>query len=186
MARRAHGVDDIRTSNRDNKINRLRFFAIPTLINAHGMKVNFHDDGDRGFDQIDRAGIDIHITDRYESGMNDKRTNPNFLNGVPDFLVLNLLSKHEMYGYEIVRKILESTHETISFQEGCVYPTLHSLESENYVSSSRKEVNGRCRYYYRLTPRGRRKLEKMTVQWVRVTRGISFVLGGSYAEPATS
>lgn len=118
--------------------------------------------------------------------MKDKKTNPNFLNGVPEFLVLNLLTKREMYGYEIVRKIKETTQQTLSFQEGCVYPTLHSLESEGYLSSTRKEVNGRRRYYYKLTPKGRKKLERMTTQWATVARGISIALGGSYAEPATA
>lgn len=42
MARRAHGVGSIRTSKSDNNVRRLCFFAIPTLINTHGVKVNLN------------------------------------------------------------------------------------------------------------------------------------------------
>ena len=47
-----------------------------------------------------------------------KRTNPNFLNGVPELVVLRLLSKQEMYGYEIVKAIQFQTKDSFSFGEG--------------------------------------------------------------------
>lgn len=118
--------------------------------------------------------------------MKDKKTNPNFMNGVPEFLALSLLTKGEMYGYELVKKIRESTHGTLYFQEGCIYPTLHSLEGEGCLTSTRKEVNGRRRFYYQLTPKGKRKLERMTTEWATVVRGISIALRRPHAEPATA
>ena len=62
--------------------------------------------------------------------MNGKmnKTNPSFLNGVPELLLLRLLSRREMYGYEIVRAIQSETKEAFSFGEGCIYPYLHYLE----------------------------------------------------------
>jgi PadR family transcriptional regulator PadR len=110
-----------------------------------------------------------------------RKTNPSFLNGVPELLVLKLLSHREMYGYEIVRAIQVQTNEVLAFGEGCIYPYLHYLEKEKLVSSSRQEVAGRSRNYYRLTPRGRKRLEELSGEWERVAAGISLVMGGQRA-----
>ena len=110
-----------------------------------------------------------------------KKTNPSFLNGVPELLVLRLLSDQEMYGYEIVEQIKTKTGETLSFGEGCIYPYLHYLEAQKQVSSQRREVDGRSRNYYKLTPRGRKRLEELTTEWKRVTSGVSTLMEGQYA-----
>lgn len=108
-------------------------------------------------------------------------TNPNFLNGVPEMLVLKLLSRREMYGYEIVKAIEAETGKTLAFGEGCIYPCLHYLKEEKLVSSRRKEVAGRSRNYYELTGRGAKRLEELTTDWGRVTSGISLLMGGQHA-----
>jgi len=110
-----------------------------------------------------------------------RRSNPSFLNGVPELLVLKLLSHREMYGYEIVKAIQTQTNETLTFGEGCIYPYLHYLEKEKLVNSNRKEVSGRSRNYYRLTTRGRKRLEELSGEWQRVAAGISVVLEGQHA-----
>jgi PadR family transcriptional regulator PadR len=110
-----------------------------------------------------------------------KKTNPVFLNGVPELLVLRLLSSREMYGYQIVEEIRNQTAEALSFGEGCIYPYLHYLEAEKQVSSQRREVDGRSRNYYKLTPRGRKRLAELSTEWKRVTSGVSLLLGVEYA-----
>lgn len=110
-----------------------------------------------------------------------KKTNPSFLNGVPELLVLRLLSREEMYGYQIVEAIRTQTREALSFGEGCIYPYLHYLEAERLVSSKRREVNGRSRNYYKLTARGRKRLEELASEWNRITNGVSLLLEGKYA-----
>jgi len=110
-----------------------------------------------------------------------KRTNPNFLNGVPELVVLRLLSKQEMYGYEIVKAIQFQTKDSFSFGEGCIYPLLHYLEQTRSVSSRRKEVAGRSRYYYRLTPRGTKRLEELSKEWNQVAAGVSLFMEARHA-----
>jgi PadR family transcriptional regulator PadR len=110
-----------------------------------------------------------------------RKTNPSFLNGVPELLVLRLLSRREMYGYQIVEEIRTRTGETLSFGEGCIYPYLHYLEAEKQVSSRRREVDGRNRNYYKLTARGRKRLDELTLEWKRVTTGISSLMEGQHA-----
>jgi PadR family transcriptional regulator, regulatory protein PadR len=110
-----------------------------------------------------------------------RKSNPSFLNGVPELLVLKLLSRREMYGYEIVRAIQVQTNEVLTFGEGCIYPYLHYLEKEKLVSSSRREVAGRSRNYYRLTRSGGRRLEALSGEWDRIAAGISLVMEGQHA-----
>ena len=110
-----------------------------------------------------------------------RKTNPNFLNGVPELLMLKLLSRREMYGYEIVHAIQTETRGAFSFGEGCIYPYLHYLEKTRLVTSSRKEVAGRSRYYYRLTERGHKRLEQLAGEWNQVAVGVSLLLEGQHA-----
>jgi PadR family transcriptional regulator PadR len=110
-----------------------------------------------------------------------KKTNPSFLNGVPELLVLRLLAQREMYGYQIVEEIRRQTREELTFGEGCIYPYLHHLEAERQVCCTRREVEGRSRNYYQLTPRGRKRLEELSTEWKRVTMGVGLLLGGRYA-----
>jgi PadR family transcriptional regulator PadR len=109
------------------------------------------------------------------------KTNPTFLNGVPELLVLQLLSRREMYGYEIVRAIQTETRRTLAFGEGCIYPCLHYLEEGALVTSHRKEVQGRGRNYYQITRRGKQRLGDLSAEWNRVGEGISLLMGGQHA-----
>src|SRR5215475_595269 len=101
-----------------------------------------------------------------------RKSNPIFLNGVPELLVLKLLSDREMYGYEIVRAIEARTNSALTFGEGCIYPYLHYFEKEKLVSSRRKEVDGRSCYYYQITPQGRKRLAELSTEWNRVAAGV--------------
>jgi PadR family transcriptional regulator PadR len=106
---------------------------------------------------------------------------PPFLNGIPELLVLKLLSRQEMYGYEIVKTIQAQTGKRLTFGEGCIYPYLHYLEKEKLVSSRTQQVNGRDRYYYRLTAKGRARLESLSSEWNRVSSAVTLLMEDRYA-----
>jgi len=114
----------------------------------------------------------------------NKKANPHFLNGVPELLVLRLLDSKEMYGYELVAEIKDATGGKLSFEEGCIYPTLHSLEEDGFLQSSRKIANGRARYYYRLSGKGGKRLSQLKEEWKRVSSGVAICLGGLHERPA--
>jgi PadR family transcriptional regulator PadR len=86
-----------------------------------------------------------------------------------------------MYGYEIVQAIRFETKNSLSFGEGCIYPYLHHLEKEKLVNSLRKDVQGRSRYYYKITSLGRKRLGDLFAEWRRVADSIQLVMGGQYA-----
>ena len=104
------------------------------------------------------------------------KTNPPFMSGVPELLLLRLLNEREMYGYELVRSIKKVTNEAISLGEGVIYPVLHSLERNGSLTSKRKAVGGRTRVYYSVTKKGRDRLEKLHGDWRRIQGGVATVL----------
>jgi len=105
------------------------------------------------------------------------QTNPPFMSGVPELLVLQLLARNEMYGYELVKAVRIVTGEAIKLGEGVVYPVLHGLERGGSLKARRKAVNGRTRVYYSLTAVGQKRLERLSGEWARISNGIKSALG---------
>ena len=110
--------------------------------------------------------------------MAPRKTNPDFMTGVPELLVLRLISGREMYGYEIVQAIEAATGEAIRLGEGVVYPVLHALEEQGCPKSRRKPVNGRTRVYYAVTAAGRKRLGDLVGEWQRITNAVSDIVVG--------
>jgi len=114
-----------------------------------------------------------------------RRTNPDFLNGVPELLILQLLDRRPMHGYDLVQSIRTSSGERLEFGEGCIYPLLHRLEAQKLLASRRELAGGRQRIVYRATPAGRRKLEATVAAWRDIVAGVNIVLQGStHGRPA--
>jgi len=105
-----------------------------------------------------------------------KKPNAAFQNGVPLLLVLKLLSRNEMYGYEIVKSIQKASNDVLSFAEGAIYPVLHLLEKDGFITSREQSINGRTRLYYSLTESGLKRLSELETEWARVSRGVSLAL----------
>ena len=105
------------------------------------------------------------------------QSNPPFMSGIPELLVLRLLAGREMYGYEIVKSVRLVTGEAIGLGEGVIYPVLHGLENSGALKAKRKAVNGRERVYYLVTAKGQRRLEHLSEEWRRVSSGVNTALG---------
>jgi PadR family transcriptional regulator PadR len=104
------------------------------------------------------------------------QSNPPFMTGIPELLLLRLLAHREMYGYELVRTVRLTTGDAITLGEGVIYPALHSLERQGALKSKRKEVDGRTRVYYSLTAKGQRRLARLRGEWQRIQAGVSAAL----------
>jgi len=104
------------------------------------------------------------------------QTNPPFMSGVPELLLLRLLEQREMYGYELVKTIRLVTGEAISLGEGVIYPVLHALERNGALRARRRKVAGRTRVYYSVNSRGRQRLATLQNEWLRIQSGISAAL----------
>jgi len=77
------------------------------------------------------------------------------LKGILKPIILKLLSENDkMYGYEITQRVKQDSKERILIKEGSLYPTLHTLTREGYLTTESAIVNNRLRKYYSLTQRG--------------------------------
>lgn len=101
-----------------------------------------------------------------------------FINGVPELLILALLERELMHGYQLIRAIVEGTEARLDFPEGSVYPVLHRLEREGLLASVPELVGGRKRFIYSITRRGRQKLEASEERWKSVVAAVERILRG--------
>lgn len=101
---------------------------------------------------------------------------PELLKGSTKTLILSTLSEGELYGYQIVKAIRKHSNDMLEIGEGSMYPALHSLEKDKYVASVWKEVNGRDRKYYTLTPKGRRSLKEYLKEWKTFSQAVNSVV----------
>ncbi len=105
-----------------------------------------------------------------------RKTNPDFLTGVPELLLLQLLARKPMHGYAVVQAITEATSGELKFGEGSIYPILHRLESEGKLTTKRVEHNGRERVIYRPTKKGLAQLAESQSTWQRINEAVAAVL----------
>ena len=87
------------------------------------------------------------------------------LKGHLDFLLLAAIAREPLHGYAIVEAIRGASGGEFDLAEGTVYPALYRLEAAGLLSSTWKRVGGRRRRIYRLTRRGRARLERERKQW---------------------
>ena len=104
----------------------------------------------------------------------------------PELVVLELLARTPMYGYELVQAITNESGGTLTFGEGCIYPLLHKLEARGDLASRRLQVGGRSRVVYRVTPKGTKRRDAFLAQWSETIAAVGRVLqGGKHVQPQT-
>lgn len=103
--------------------------------------------------------------------------NASLMSGVPELVVLRLLSERDMYGYEIAQSLRITGGEALRLGEGVLYPALHSLEARGLLRSRKARADGRTRIYYALTRKGRVRLARITEEWRRLAGGVEAILG---------
>src|ERR1700739_3416078 len=97
-----------------------------------------------------------------------------FLKGSISLLLLNLLSRGELYGYEILQEASRRSASAFEFKEGTLYPALHQLDKKSQIKSVwRTAENGRERKYYSLTPKGRKAAAEYEKKWQHLTGAIA-------------
>ena len=100
------------------------------------------------------------------------------LSGSTPMLVLSLLKDKDMYGYEMVAELARRSDDTFQLKEGTLYPLLHTLEKNKWVTSYVSATpTGRERKYYRLTGEGRAQLEYKEKEWELFSAKVNAVLG---------
>jgi len=86
--------------------------------------------------------------------------------GSADLLILALIEHRPRHGYEIGRLIVERSQGALNYHIASLYPTLYRLEDAGMVEGRWVEKTGqRRRRYYRLTPKGRKRLASERSAW---------------------
>lgn len=84
-------------------------------------------------------------------------------------IVLGILQKGESYGYAIVQQVRELSEGEVEWTDGMLYPILHRMESEGWVSARwGVSETGRKRKYYRLEPAALPVIQNERKQWETV------------------
>ncbi len=92
--------------------------------------------------------------------------------GTLGFILLRLLRKKDMYGYELIEQI--SIKVSIDIAEGTLYPLLNRLKDDDLISSKWVEQgSGIPRKYYSLTEQGSSTLLAMEKNWNELSLAIS-------------
>jgi len=88
------------------------------------------------------------------------------MKGSTTILILSLLEKEDLYGYQIIQKLSISSDNIFNLKEGTLYPLLHGLENENAISAYWVETSeGRNRKYYKITKTGKDLLKEKQEEW---------------------
>src|SRR6478672_7603753 len=99
------------------------------------------------------------------------------LKGTLSLLILSLLSRKEMYGYEIAATVHRDTDGTFTWREGSLYPSLHKLEQSGLIVGEWEEKEtGRKRRYYRITKEGRAALKDKRESWSELCQAVNQIL----------
>lgn len=91
-------------------------------------------------------------------------------------LVLSVLAKEDMYGYQIIKTLSIRSENVFEMNEGTLYPILHSLENNKLLESYTTEVDGRSRRYYKITEKGLKEFESKKEEWNIFSKSVSKVL----------
>ena len=102
-------------------------------------------------------------------------------------LVLGILAEGESYGYAILRRVDDLSGGRMQWTDGMLYPLLHRLERQGYVSASwGTSDEGRRRKHYVITKAGRAALAERQQQWAVVASALDQVWRGTLTSWATS
>lgn len=97
--------------------------------------------------------------------------------GTLDLLILKILALEVLHGWAISQRLKQVSGEVLQVSDGSLYPALHKLEQEGWITAEWKTSElGRRAKFYALTRIGRRHLEKEPANWERLSAAISRVV----------
>src|ERR1044071_9278800 len=102
------------------------------------------------------------------------------LQGTLDLLIMRTIALEPMHGWAIANRVRETSNELLKVQQGSLYPALHRLEHQGWITSKwgASESNRRAKFYS-LTRAGRKQLEIETSKWKRLSDGVNLILDGA-------
>lgn len=96
--------------------------------------------------------------------------------GTIEMIVLFLLDKEEMYGYQIRQEFKKRSDGYYSIPDASLYPTLYRLLERGFISEREEVIENRMRRYYKLEPSGKERLEETLEEYRKMQDAIDKVL----------
>ena len=107
------------------------------------------------------------------------KINKELVKGSTAILILSLLEREDMYGYQITKELKLRSENVFEMKEGTLYPMLHSLENEGAVKAYWTDTDsGKRRKYYSITKEGKTLLDSRKEEWDLYKKAVDTVLGG--------
>lgn len=104
------------------------------------------------------------------------------LKGVAPVVVLEILSRGQMYGWELSSAIEQRSGDILSLGKGTLYPLLYNLEAKKLVKGEWQQAeSGRKRRYYSITSKGKTQLAEQKGQLKELTAGLKFIFGPAFS-----
>ncbi|CDQ21561.1 PadR family transcriptional regulator, regulatory protein PadR [Halobacillus karajensis] len=104
--------------------------------------------------------------------------NRELVKGSTSLLILQLLDDRDMYGYELVKEMDRRSKSHFQVKEGTLYPALHKLEKQGYISYYWQDrEKGPARKYYKITVDGQEILKERTSEWHRYVQVMNNLIG---------
>ena len=102
------------------------------------------------------------------------------LKGIAPTVVLEILSRGQMYGYQLSEAIDNRSEHVLTLGKGTLYPLLYNLEAKKLIKGKwQNSENGRKRRYYSITGRGKEELVRQKQQLGELRKGLDLVFGPS-------
>ncbi|MGB7847818.1 MAG: PadR family transcriptional regulator [Candidatus Acidiferrum sp.] len=97
--------------------------------------------------------------------------------GTLDMLLLKILALETMNGFAVSQRLKQVSGDVLQVSDGSLYPALHKLEQEGWITAEWKTSEyGRRGKYYSLTRLGRRQFEREAENWDRLSTAITHVV----------
>ena len=97
--------------------------------------------------------------------------------GTLDLLLLKILALEPLHAWAVSQRLKQISDEVLQVSDGSLYPALHKLEQEGWITAEWKVTeNGRRAKFYSLTRPGRRALEREAASWERLSGAITRVV----------
>lgn len=99
------------------------------------------------------------------------------LQGTLDMLILQTLQWGAQHGHGIAQAIRAKSGELLQVETGSLYPALHRLERQGWVSSEWDLTENKQRAkYYKLTAAGKKQLVSEQSKWEQLVQAIAGVM----------
>jgi transcriptional regulator len=125
---------------------------------------------------VEHLQPEVNMSPRYQNRIE-------LLQGTLDLLILQTLRWGPQHGYGISQAIRTNSGDILQVDTGSLYPALHRLERQKWISADWKVSENKQRArVYRLTAKGKKQLESERSRWAQVSDAIADVLNPAKKE----